>query len=408
MKRFGLMRLWFFFCLTALCLAAAPARAQMQDLGTLGGDNSTANGINNKGEVVGTAEDASGNSKAFRESIYEKIMKKINTPETYTYAFAVNDQGVLVGAAKYAGTPENGIVVASSGSLSYLGPPGTPSAAVGINQYGVIVGGIFVQYGTPLFCKNAVKWLKPGGQSNSPGDMAASDYVMYNLGTFGGDNSEARAINDLDQVVGYAQYAAGQKRAFLYTGIPGVDGVMHDLGTLGGNFSEAVGINNLGQIVGSSTTAAGNEHAFLYTGVPGAGGVMHDLGTLGGPHSWAYAINDRGQIVGTAQTAAKVTHAFLYTGVPGVNGAMQDLGTLPGGANSWAKSINNNGLIVGHSTTAAGTLHAFLYTPPGPAPALLLLLSEWLRPLTGWGRPPSLALPPAAGLGGMEGRFKRG
>lgn len=56
-----------------------------------------------------------------------------------------------------------------------------------------------------------------------------------------------------------------------------------DLGTLGGDYSEANGLNAAGQVVGSSTTAPGQEpfgpgtRAFLWTA-----GEMTDLGTLGG------------------------------------------------------------------------------------------------------------------------------
>ena len=70
---------------------------------------------------------------------------------------------------------------------------------------------------------------------------------------------------------------------------------MTDLGTLGGTNSYAIAINDRGQVVGYSGTDRGmTGHAFLYSD-----GAMTDLGTLGGAvGSWASAINDRGQVVG--------------------------------------------------------------------------------------------------------------
>lgn len=56
-----------------------------------------------------------------------------------------------------------------------------------------------------------------------------------------------------------------------------------DLGTLGGNFSDAIAVNANGQVVGFSFTAADERHAFSGTE---AGGVV-DLGTFGGDFSVA-------------------------------------------------------------------------------------------------------------------------
>jgi probable HAF family extracellular repeat protein len=57
------------------------------------------------------------------------------------------------------------------------------------------------------------------------------------------------------------------------------NGVMQDLGTLGGNESWALGVSADGSVVvGEAQNAAGQERAFRWT----ASGGMQDLGTLGG------------------------------------------------------------------------------------------------------------------------------
>src|SRR5438105_11273061 len=101
--------------------------------------------------------------------------------------------------------------------------------------------------------------------------LLAAAYTVTDLGTLGGDMSNARDINDAGQVVGAAEIRPNVDHAFLYSG-----GKMMDLGTLGGSASFANGVNDAGQVVGYADT--GNaSHAFLYSG-----GKMTDLGTLGG------------------------------------------------------------------------------------------------------------------------------
>ena len=160
------------------------------------------------------------------------------------------------------------------------------------------------------------------------------------------------AINDAGQVAGTQNPGEGPPgapppRAMLYT--PGVG--VQDLGTLGGTRSEAYALNEQGQVVGYSTTATGARHAFLWT--PGAG--MQDLGVLaGGLSSTARGINDRGEVVGQS-TLPPVgprnpeTHAFLWTPTAG----MQDLDALGGEfTSSVAYDINNAAQVVGRSYSA--------------------------------------------------------
>ena len=112
----------------------------------------------------------------------------------------------------------------------------------------------------------------------------------------------ANNSNAAGQVVGAATLANDvSQHAVLWT-----NGQIQDLGTLGGSNSAALAINAAGQVVGNSTTIAevvagggtAVQHAFLWDN-----GVMTDLNSLLPAGSgWfvfgALAINDAGQIVG--------------------------------------------------------------------------------------------------------------
>jgi probable HAF family extracellular repeat protein len=94
---------------------------------------------------------------------------------------------------------------------------------------------------------------------------------MQDLGTLGGDRSEARGVSaDGSVVVGWAKNAAGQQRAFRWTAAGG----MQDLGTLpGGDWSEALGVSADGSVVVGSARNAAGQRAFRWT----AAGGMEDL-----------------------------------------------------------------------------------------------------------------------------------
>jgi len=184
---------------------------------------------------------------------------------------------------------------------------------------------------------------------------------MVDLGTLGGTQSDAYAVNENGQVVGVSHYIVGveDRHAFSWT----ASGGMIDLGTLGGIWSDARSVNGNGQIAGFSATANGEAHAFSWTE---AGGMI-DLGTLGGNYSAAMAINDNGTVVGVSTNANNVQHAFSWTAAWG----MVDLGTLSGtdplnsDLGSQGLALNNKGQVVGDSTTTNGQTHAFSWTAAG-------------------------------------------
>jgi uncharacterized membrane protein len=185
------------------------------------------------------------------------------------------------------------------------------------------------------------------------------------LGTLGGDSSQAWSINDAAQIVGTAD---GRATLFDLTGA----GSNLDLGTLGGDLSAASSINEAGQIAGRARNSQGRSRATLFDAT-GAGNNI-DLGTLGGGESEALSINDAGQITGGAEDTQGGWRATLFD--PAGAGNNIDLNNLIDPASSWtlvsAYDINASGWIVGKGTNPQGEKHAFLLVPE---PATFALLS---------------------------------
>ena len=175
------------------------------------------------------------------------------------------------------------------------------------------------------------------------------------IGTFGGNDSGAQAVNNRGQVVGFALNSTPdtmaplpwptEMRAFLWE-----NGILQDLGTLGGPDSWAMFVNDRGQVVGisypdsnlsSGCDTPGNNHAFIWEK-----GRMQDIGTLGGSCSWPEGLSNQGRIVGWSNMAGDTTqHPFLWDGT-----TLLDLGTL-GGSSAYATWINDNGQVIGVSFT---------------------------------------------------------
>jgi len=120
-----------------------------------------------------------------------------------------------------------------------------------------------------------------------------------------------RGINDQGTVVGESSVAEDQGHAFIWR-----NGTMSDLGTLGGDESEAYAVNELNMVVGQATLANGDIHAFVYHDLVG----MIDLNELAPSAAQdglvleaAYDINESGAIVGKARDEFGLEKGFLLT-----------------------------------------------------------------------------------------------
>ena len=230
----------------------------MTALPTLGGNNGFATSVNDRGQIVGWAE---------------------NTVHEPT---CVPPQ-VLQFEAVIWGPGDN--------QIQQLPPYGSDldGAATGINNHGQVVG-------ISGICQNAV------GNQSAKHAVLWQNGVPIDLGNLGGAAWHTpMAINNGGVVVGFSDLPGDQGgsnpnfHAFVWVR----PGPMQDLGTLPGDaISEALGVNTQGQMVGVSYAAGfNNPRAFI-----DQGGHMVDLNALA-PNSPVYLqvggdINDAGVIVG--------------------------------------------------------------------------------------------------------------
>jgi len=320
------------------------------DLGTLGGSNSSASGVNDYGQVVGTATTVYGVSRAFGYSA--GVMYDLGTlGGDYSSASAINDHGQVVGTATTSSGASHAFLFAN-GVMTDLGTlGGNSSSASAINNNGRIVGTSTISYGVQR------AFLFANG-------------VMYDLGTLGGDYSTATAINDNNVIVGTSGSTNppnpdnGDDYGFIF-----LNGRMQNLATLGGPgdlYVFPISISNSGQIAGTYTISYGEIGfaSFIYSG-----GTTGYLGSGISESLLARGINDAGQVVGSNQSlSGGPQYGFLYSG--GVRYDLNALVDLSGSDFthlSNAVAISNTGYIVGTGTTTAGNTHAFLLTPIPPS-----------------------------------------
>jgi len=241
-----------------ICLGFRWQNGAMIGLPTLGGYNGFATGINNSGQVVGWAENATHDPTC-------------NSPQVLQF------EAVVWG-------PENN-------EFEQLPPYGTDpdGAATAINSKGQVVG-------ISGLCGNAI------------GGATAEHMVLWqknsatSLPTLGGQYwNTPMDINDNGDVTGFSDHPGDSVSSPNFTTFlwMGSSGQTQDLGTLpGDNVSEGLGINDSDQVVGVSYPSG---HAFIWQN-----GMMTDLNALiSSNSSWllvdAQDIDNAGVITGEAQ-----------------------------------------------------------------------------------------------------------
>jgi probable HAF family extracellular repeat protein len=290
--------------------AAAPARYSFVDLGTLGGESSYANAINDRGQIVGSSQVADGSWHGF-----------VWRAGTMTDLGTLRPSGINI-KGDIIGTTDDSAFLLRAGRLIDLGPGVSPTA---LNDRGqVVAAGPFP----------AIPFLWSAGRTR----MLPLDTVSD--------------INDRGQISGGHQVAGG------FHGAVWQRGRVKDLGAGPFDRGNTYGINESGWVIGWQFSPTQFERGILWRA-----GTPTDIGTLGGELTHLTTINDRGQILGISQLPDGYTHPILWRA-----GTMTDLTILGVGPDDNLVDLNNRGEIAGSYGTVSGVAHAALWRKSRPTP----------------------------------------
>lgn len=332
-------------------------RYTLTDLGTLGGKEAIAYGINNAGAISGWASVASGEQ-------HPVLWRDGKT----------TDLGGLAGRNGAGSIPTGSLQIAVAYELDRADPQGED----------------FCLYGTHRTCVAAI-W-KDGRYTQMP--------------TLGGPNSIGYAMNDRGQMVGVSETASVDpkcKAPQRLTHLPAIwatdSGTVTELPLLAGDTNGwAILMNDKGEIIGGTGTCDNTSssingplkgrHAVLWEN-----GAPRDLGDFGGEgDNVPVGINNRTEVVG-ASAAKNGLHGFLWSREDG----LEDIGAIDADPNGLPSSINNGRQIVGASCDEAFNCRAFLWERNTmtdlndliPADAsMYLVFATWINDvgeIVGWG-----------------------
>jgi probable HAF family extracellular repeat protein len=283
------------------------------DLGTFGGGSgggpNGVNGLNNLGQAAGYAEyaGAAGEPHAFLYTGGGLIDLAPNN--TTSSANGINDSGQVVGEVLCSDNYTRGFVY-SGGTLTVLGATDTTRStqALGIDASGEIFG----------IANNRT------GNSGSYGWFYSNGTFTNMFSPCVNNCSSVNAMNNLGQVVGGLGF--GSRYPFLYNGRTGVMTDLSQGSAFPDNGGTATAINDNGQAVGWVNGNVGVEEVgFVYSGGTITNLYAWAPASNGDYRNEPDTINILGQVGGRAIVGGSNDsfHAYVYS-----NGVMTDLNTL--------------------------------------------------------------------------------
>jgi probable HAF family extracellular repeat protein len=344
------------------------------DLGTFGGpasyDGPTGNGapiMSRSGSFVGSSQTSiplSSDSNGFvcvngpdvyhafqwRDGVINEL-PSLQSGDNCANPMGINNRGEIAGQSEInrvnplTGAKEIRAVRWKDGKVENLGTfGGNDAGANAINDRGQIAGFSLDNISDPYSIFDLFFQALHTGTTQTHA-FVWQEGRMRDLKTLGGPDAWADFINRRGQVAGFSFTNSVPNQT---TGIPSTDpflwdsGAMIDLGTLGGTLGFPVALNNRGQVIGQSNLAGDN----IYDPFLWDGGKLFDLYTYGtgGNFLNAFAINDAGEIAGNALFVGGKVDAAVWR-----NGVVTELGTLLGDQTSAAFALNSRGQIVGGS-----------------------------------------------------------
>jgi uncharacterized delta-60 repeat protein len=276
-----------------------------------GGNTSFAYAINNEGQIAGDSLTSNPSiTHAFRFNVNGAIEDLGTLGGSQSNAFGINNLGDVVGLA-YAADGVSHAFLYTDGHMVDIGQVWGPAASMArdVNDSGQVVG-----YGYFLGLQPRHAFLYSNGK-------------IIDLQTLGGISSAAMSINERGQIVGDSNTSSGADHAFVYSNgrMQDLNSLIPD--SSGWVLQQASGINNTGQIAGTGVVN-GRQHAFLLTPVQAppmgsiSGVVFNDANSdgnqnpgEGGLGAWTVFVDLNGNGAPdpgepTAQTAADGTYSI--------------------------------------------------------------------------------------------------